>query len=100
MLGGGRYDIALFHLEQAAQPAVKTYLLKELGDFPRIHGLRDLARMSGNKCLNKLVEDKWYIVDMLEDAYTGSRYFLRSYGAREYDEARRFVEEVLRCTGL
>ena len=98
--GEERYDIALFHLEQAARLAVKVYLLRELGDFPKIHGLRDLARMSGNECLNKLVEDKWYIVDILDDAYTGSRYFIRSYGAKEYEGARRFVEEVMRCTGI
>ena len=29
----GRYDIALFHFEQAAQLAVKAYLFKIFGDF-------------------------------------------------------------------
>jgi len=33
----GRYDIALFHLEQAAQLAIKAYLLRGVGDFPRVH---------------------------------------------------------------
>jgi len=32
----GRYDIALFHLEQALQPALKADLLRSRGDFPRV----------------------------------------------------------------
>ena len=30
----GRYDIALLHLERAAQLAIKAYLLRELGNLP------------------------------------------------------------------
>ena len=96
----GRYDIALFHLEQAAQLAVKAYMLRELGSFPRIHSLHELVEASGNQCLKDLVDRMWYVVDILVDAYTGSRYFIRSYGDREYRAAREFVEEVFRCTGI
>ena len=96
----GRYDIALFHLEQAVQPAVKAYLLRELGDFPRTHSLHDLIEVSGSDCLQRLAEEYWYVVDILEDAYTGSRYFIRRYGRREYEAAKRFVEEVFQCIGI
>ncbi len=95
----GRYDIALFHLEQAAQLAIKAYMLRELGDFPRVHSLHDLIEASGSRCLERLRDEYWYVIDILDDAYTGSRYFIRRYGRREYEAAKRFVEEVFRCTG-
>ena len=55
--------------------------------------------MSGSERLRRLAEEYWYVVDILEDAYTGSECFIRRYGGREYEAARRFVEEVFRCTG-
>ena len=55
--------------------------------------------VSGSERLRRLAEEYWYVVDILEDAYTGSERFIRRYGGREYEAARRFVEEVFRCTG-
>ncbi|MEB3778777.1 MAG: HEPN domain-containing protein [Desulfurococcales archaeon] len=95
-----RYDIALFHLEQAVQLAIKVYLLRELGDFPRIRSLYDLIEVAGNECLKGLAEEQWYVIDILDDAYTGSRYFIRRYGEKEYKAARQFVERVFQCTGI
>lgn len=94
-----RYDIALFHLEQAAQLAIKAYMLRELGSFPRTHSLQELIEASGDECLARLAERLWYVVDILVDAYTGARYFIRDYGEREYRAAREFVEGVFKCTG-
>ncbi len=99
-VSAGRYDIALFHLEQAVQLSLKAYLLKTLGDFPRTHSIKDLVELSEDSCLVKLSEEKWYVIDILEDAYTGARYFLRSYGEREYNEAKNFVEGVFKCIGI
>ncbi|MCS7369571.1 MAG: HEPN domain-containing protein [archaeon GBS-70-058] len=76
-VSAGRYDIALFHLEQSVQLALKAYLLKVFGDFPKIHSLKDLIDLSENNCLKKLAEDLWYIIDILEDAYIGARYLIR-----------------------
>ncbi|WP_188595929.1 HEPN domain-containing protein [Thermocladium modestius] len=98
--GEDRFDISLFHLEQSMQLSLKAYLLREKGDFPRTHGLHDLIELSGNDCVKKLAEEKWYIIDILEDAYIGSRYLVRRYGRREYIEALRFVEEVIKCLNL
>jgi HEPN domain-containing protein len=96
----GRYDIALFHLEQSVQLALKAYLLKSIGDFPRTRSIKDLVELSGNSCLKNLSNEKWYITDILEDAYTGARYFVRSYGEKKYVEAKNFVEGVFQCIGI
>jgi len=62
--------------------------------------LYDLVEVSGNECLGRLAEEYWYVIDILDDAYTGSRYFVRRYREKEYTAAKRFVEEVFRCTGI
>ncbi|AGT36154.1 hypothetical protein N186_09090 [Thermofilum adornatum] len=49
----GRYDIALFHLEQAVQLALKAYLLRTIGDFPRTHSIKDLVELSGNESFRR-----------------------------------------------
>ncbi len=96
-VSSGRYDIALFHIEQAVQLAVKAYLLETVGDFPKTHSLLDLIEIAENQCLKQVVDEKWYVVNILEDAYIGSRYFIRRYGGREYSEAKKFIEEVFKC---
>lgn len=96
----GRYDIALFHLEQAVQLALKAYLLKTVGDFPKIHSLKELIEVCEDECLKKLANEKWYIIDILEDAYIGGRYFIRKYDFREYEESKKFIEEMFRCIGI
>jgi len=94
-----RYDVALFHLEQATQLALKAYLFKAFGDFPRTHSVRELIEVSDNECLKELAAEKWFVVDILEDAYIGARYFIRRYGEKEFIEAKNFVEGLFRCVG-
>ena len=96
----GRYDIALFHLEQAVQLILKVYLLKVFGDFPKTYSIKDLIDLSENECLKRLADELWFIIDILEDAYISARYFIRRYGEREYREALKFVEGVFRCIGI
>jgi hypothetical protein len=50
--------------------------------------------------LKKLADELWHIIDILEDAYLGAKYFVRRYDDKEYREARMFVEEVFRCVGI
>ena len=95
-----RYDVALFHLEQAAQLALKAYLFKVFGDFPRTHSIRELIEVSDNECLKGLATEKWFVVDILEDAYIGARYFIRRYGEKEFVEAKNFVERLFKCIDI
>jgi Uncharacterized conserved protein related to C-terminal domain of eukaryotic chaperone, SACSIN len=95
-----RYDIALFHLEQALQLGIKAYLLKEKGDFPRIHDLSELINLTNCECLITLQRNRWYILHILEDAYIGSRYLLRKYDKKVYRSARNFVREALKCMNI
>lgn len=95
-----RYDLALFHLEQASQLALKAYLFKTLGDFPRTHSIRELVDVSDNECLKELAEEKWFVIDILEDAYISARYFIREYREKEFVEAKNFVKGIFKCVGI
>jgi hypothetical protein len=46
----GRYDIALFHIEQAVQLALKAYLFRVFGDFPKTHSVKELIDLSESEC--------------------------------------------------
>ncbi len=37
---------------------MKAYLLREVGDYPRIHSLWDLMQLTDNECLRRLAEVK------------------------------------------
>ncbi|WP_428093414.1 HEPN domain-containing protein [Caldivirga sp.] len=95
-----RYDIALFHLEQALQLGIKAYMLRTKGDSPKVHDLGMLIKLTENQCLAKLTEGMWYDVSILNDAYIASRYLAREYSEKEYRSARSFVRGALKCLGI
>lgn len=95
-----KFDAGMFHAEQALQLALKAFLLKNFGDFPKIHDLKILFEKIEDEKVKKLVEEKWYIIEILNDAYIASRYLPRDYGQKELKEAINFVEEVIKCLNI
>jgi len=99
-LRAGRYDLAAFHCEQATQLALKYFLAKELGYFPRTHDLRELFELAGRikPTLKDLYNEFKFEVEVMLDAYVGARYLPRSYRRdvveRLYSVAERVVREV------
>ncbi|HDN83628.1 MAG TPA: HEPN domain-containing protein [Candidatus Altiarchaeales archaeon] len=92
----GRYDLALFHLEQSLQLLLKSKLLEIAGDFPKIHSLKDLFALLEEffPNLDKIVDENILIIDVLEDAYIASRYLGAEYGKKEFDICRNFVKKL------
>lgn len=95
-----KFDVGMFHVEQALQLALKAFLLKNFGDFPKIHDLKILFEKIDNEKVKKLAEEKWYIIEILNDAYIASRYLPREYGEKELKEAIEFVEEIIKCLNI
>jgi len=99
-LRASRYDLAAFHCEQAVQLALKYFLAKELGYFPRTHDLRELFELAGRikPALKDLYDEFKFEVEVMLDAYVGARYLPRSYRRdvveRLYSVAERVVREV------
>ena len=74
----GFYELALFHAEQALQ--LYTYLIyRKLGDFSKMHFLRDLLdkvlELYGAICnLDDFLRRRSAVLALLEHAYITSRY--------------------------
>ena len=102
-LRAGRYDVACFLAEQAAQLRVKAALLRLVGEAPRGHQLRTLlgylAEASGGGCRESIREfvGRWRArLSELEDAYLVTRYGFKSYTREDAADMISLVERVFR----
>lgn len=91
----GNYNFTLFFVEQALQLYLKYALVNLLGDFPKTHGLirlfEALSSVVGDKAVKFLSENR-VILDLLAEAYVGSRYMDVEYGRETAEEALRLLE--------
>ena len=96
----GDFDIAMFHLEQAAQLMVKAKLLDLKGSFQRTHSLRrllsELSDLTGSDELKRFINMNKRILRDLERAYISSRYIYDEFFEEEVKEAFRVVNELRR----
>ena len=99
----GEYDIACFLAEQAVQLSLKALILRVLGYVPRVHRIRELLGIITKALVNDLVNNIEEFVRrkrdsfrLLEDAYIGSRYLMRTYDINDAKECMRVAEEVLK----
>ncbi|MHB1812215.1 MAG: HEPN domain-containing protein [Thermoplasmataceae archaeon] len=90
------YDLATFSLQQSLELTLKSILLSSAGDYPRSHSLRDLLKLafesSGGNCGEKayfLLNQYSFQLNMLEDAYSTSRYFQKSF---DEDDVKKLYE--------
>ena len=92
----GRYDLALFHLEQSLQLLLKSKLLEKYGDFPKTHGLKELFSLVSKfkPKLKTMIKKNILSVDILEDAYIAARYLGSEYGKEEYEICKKFVKKL------
>jgi HEPN domain-containing protein len=52
-----KYDVAAFHLEQAAQFLIKAKLLEIFGDFPKTRDIRELLLILSRKFKKNEIEN-------------------------------------------
>ncbi|AAL63111.1 HEPN domain-containing protein [Pyrobaculum aerophilum] len=86
-LRAGRYDLAAFHSEQAAQLALKYLLASTIGHYPHTHSLEVLFKLAKavREDVWRLYEENRMAFEVMEDAYLGGRYLPRRY-AKEVAE--------------
>lgn len=96
----GNYNFTLLFVEQALQLYLKYMLAKEVGDFPKSHGpihlFEALSSILGDRVVSFLSDNRM-MLDLLTEAYVGSRYIDMEYGRETAEEAlkllRRFKDE-------
>ena len=94
----GDFDIAMFHLEQAAQLIVKAKLIDLKGSFQRTHSLRrllsELAELTGGDEILRFIDENKRVLRDLERAYISSRYIYEEFFKEEVEEAFRAVNRL------
>jgi len=93
------YDIAIFYAEQAARLGLKALVLKTIGYYPEIHGLRELLgiyySVSHDEEAAELAKHARRILALLERAYTEARYGSEEYTEEEAREALAVAQKLL-----
>ncbi len=91
----GNYNFTLLFVEQALQLYLKYILANKVGDFPKTHGLvrliEALSSVLGERVIAFLSENR-IMVDLLTEAYVGSKYLDVEYGRETAEEALKFLE--------
>ena len=95
------YDLASFSLQQSLELTLRAILLESAGDYPRTHALKSLLRIiietCGTKCsqsAKSLLEKYTFELNMLEDAYTTSRYFDKTFDEDEVKKLNSVTELI------
>ena len=97
-LDAKRYNLACFFAEQAAQLYLKQALLKIVGDYSKIHHVRELLseliRSKQSDKLKSFAEEYNAHLSSLEDAYIMSRYSTKKYSKTDAEESIKVVEKL------
>jgi HEPN domain-containing protein len=94
-----RYDLAMFNLEQAAQPYLKYKILQKLGDFEKTYSINKLLKDFGkvykkSKAINKLIKENRKLINDLEVAYIESRYLPAQFFKEDVDKTFEFLNKL------
>ena len=104
LLRDGRYNLALFSLEQALQLGLKYYISKLTGSFPKTHDIVDLLKriieLTENKKLKEVLNSEISTLDLLKQAYIASRYIPTNYDKEAVEKALNVVEAIFNELGI
>lgn len=69
----GKYNLAMFNLEQALQLSLKYTLYQLTSSFEKTHDIKKLlsqvVELSKNKELEKIMREEYVVLDVLEQSY-------------------------------
>ena len=95
------YDLATFSLQQSLELTLKSILLSSAGDYPRSHSLRDLLKLTYESSVGTCREKTYFLLrqytfqlNMLEDAYSTSRYFQKSFDEEDVKKLYEITEVI------
>ena len=96
LLNDGKYNLAMFSLEQALQLGLKYYLSNLTGSFPKTHDIVELLKkvveLTNNAKLSQVLSSEISTLDLLKQAYIASRYLPVNYDKEAVEIGRGGVE--------
>ncbi|WP_225905728.1 HEPN domain-containing protein [Stygiolobus caldivivus] len=103
-LDKGRYNLAMFNLEQALRLSLKYTLYQLTGSYEKTHDikrlLREVVMLTNNKDLEDILRREHVVIDLLEQAYIASRYLPYNYDKDTVEKAMQVVKGVLSVLGI
>ncbi|MEM0173278.1 MAG: HEPN domain-containing protein [Sulfolobaceae archaeon] len=100
----GKYNLAIFHLEQALQLALKYILFQLKGSFEKTHDiirlLDEVIELTKNEKLRKLRNDEATTLEVIRESYITSRYFPFDMDKLVVERAFNVTKVILNELGL
>ncbi len=95
------YDLSMFSLHQSLELFLKALLIKNAGDFPHGHSIKNLletlSETENDECKTKIqnyMKKYGLELSILTDGYITSRYFESSYDDNNIQKLINVVKEI------
>ena len=103
-LSKGKYNLAMFDLEQALQLSLKYTLYQLTGSFEKAYEIKRLLKqvidLTKDKQLENIMRQEIVTIDILEQAYIAARYLPYKYDKSTVEKALNLVSVILNVLGI
>ena len=97
----GFTDICAFSANQSLDLYLKAILLRESGDYPHTHDIKNLlenllsiSNENVRKKIELILKEKSLVLSLIQDAYLTSRYFSTSYSPDDLKEIISVIKHI------
>jgi HEPN domain-containing protein len=103
-LNEGKYNLVMFHLEQALQLSLKYILFNFKGSFEKTHDilrlLDEVISLTKNENLQRIRREETPVLELITQAYIASGYLPFSYERITVEKAYNVVKNILNEVGI
>jgi len=103
-LNEGKYNLAMFHLEQALQLGLKYKLYELTGTYDKTHDiiilLNKIIELTKDNKLKEIMDMEYITLELIKQAYISSRYLPFTYDKKSVEKAYQVVKNILNVLGI
>ncbi len=103
-LNEGKYNLAMFHLEQALQLGLKYKLYELTGTYDKTHDiiilLNKIIELTKDNKLKEIMDKEYITLELIKQAYISSRYLPFKYDKKSVEKAYQVVKNILNVLGI
>ena len=98
-LNEGKYNLAMFHLEQALQLGLKYKLYELTGTYDKTHDiiilLNRVIELTKDNKLKEIMDMEYITLELIKQAYISLRYLPFTYDKKSAEKAYQVVKNIL-----
>ena len=98
-LNEGKYNLAMFHLEQALQLGLKYKLYELTGTYDKTHDiiilLNRVIELTKDNKLKEIMDIEYITLELVKQSYISSRYLPFTYDKKSAEKAYQVVKNIL-----